>query len=142
LEIKCVFYFALQLLFETAFAATNIWLIKREEKHAKYPLGSSPVVSYGQTDKHGETNRREYAYNVASCNAQEAFYLIAQVVSRRVLTAEARVRVHVSQCEICGRQSGTGTGCYLSPSLFPCQYHSTAAPYSPMYHLGAGQSVS
>jgi len=31
---------------------------------------------------------------------------------------------------ICGGQSGTGTDCFLSTSVFPYQYHSTIAPYS------------
>jgi hypothetical protein len=35
---------------------------------------------------------------------------MAQAVSRRPLTAEARVRPRVSPCGICGGQSGTGTG--------------------------------
>jgi hypothetical protein len=35
---------------------------------------------------------------------------MAQVVSRRPLTAEARVRARVNPCGICGGQSGTGTG--------------------------------
>jgi hypothetical protein len=35
---------------------------------------------------------------------------MAQAVSRRSVTAEARVRSRVSPCEICGGQSGTGTG--------------------------------
>jgi hypothetical protein len=47
---------------------------------------------------------------------------IAQAVSRRPLTAEARVRSRVSPCEICGGQSGTGTGfspsCRVSPVNF------------------------
>jgi hypothetical protein len=52
---------------------------------------------------------------------------MAQAVSRRPLTAEARVRVRVSPCEICGGQSGTGTGLSPNSSVFPCQYHSTVA---------------
>jgi hypothetical protein len=52
---------------------------------------------------------------------------MAQVVSRRPLTAEARVRARVNPCGICGGQSGTGTGFSFSFSVFPCQYHSTVA---------------
>jgi hypothetical protein len=37
-------------------------------------------------------------------------YAMAQAVSRRPPTADARVRSWVSPCEICGGQSGTGTG--------------------------------
>jgi hypothetical protein len=37
---------------------------------------------------------------------------VAQAVSRRPLTAEARVRSRVSPCGICGGQSGTGTGIF------------------------------
>jgi hypothetical protein len=47
---------------------------------------------------------------------------MAQVVSRQPLTAEARVQSRVSPCEICGGQSGTGTGyspsCQFSPVNF------------------------
>jgi hypothetical protein len=45
---------------------------------------------------------------------------MAQVVSSRSLTAEARV----NPCGICGGQSVTGTGFSLSSSVlvFPCQY--------------------
>jgi hypothetical protein len=52
---------------------------------------------------------------------------MAQAVSRRPLTAEARVRARVNPCGICGGQSGTGTGFSLSSSVFPCRYHSTVA---------------
>jgi hypothetical protein len=35
---------------------------------------------------------------------------MAQAVSRRSLTAEARIQFRFSQCGTCGGQSGTGTG--------------------------------
>jgi hypothetical protein len=53
---------------------------------------------------------------------------IAQVVSRRPLTAEARVRAPVNPCGICGGQSGTGTGFSPSSTIFPCQYISFQGP--------------
>ena len=53
---------------------------------------------------------------------------MAQAVSRRPFTAEARIRSRVSPCEICGGQSGNGTGFSPSTSVFPCQFHSTGAP--------------
>jgi hypothetical protein len=52
----------------------------------------------------------------------------AQTVSRRPLTAEARVRSWVSPCGICGGQTGAGIGLSPSTSVFPCQFHSTGAP--------------
>jgi hypothetical protein len=52
---------------------------------------------------------------------------MAQVVSCRPLTAEARVRARVNPYEICGAQSGIGTGFSSSSSGFPCRYHSTVA---------------
>ena len=57
---------------------------------------------------------------------------MAEEVSRWAVTTKAQVRSQVSPYEICGGQSGTGTG--LSTSFFPCQYHSTNAPY-PFIHL-------
>ena len=53
---------------------------------------------------------------------------MAQAVSRRRLTAEARVQSRVSQCGVCGGQSGTGTGFSPSNLVFPCQFHSTGVP--------------
>jgi hypothetical protein len=59
---------------------------------------------------------------------------MAQAVSRRLPTAEARVRSRVSPCGICGGQSGTGTGFSPSNSVFPCEFHSICAAL-----LGKGQ---
>jgi hypothetical protein len=53
---------------------------------------------------------------------------MAQAVSRRPLTAEARDRSRFSLCGICGGQSGTGTGFSPSTSVLPCQFHSTGTP--------------
>jgi hypothetical protein len=50
---------------------------------------------------------------------------VAQEISCRPLTAEARVRSRDSLFGICGRQSGTVTRFSLSASVFRCQYHST-----------------
>jgi hypothetical protein len=47
---------------------------------------------------------------------------MAQVVSRRALTAEALVGARFNPCGICGGQSGTGTGFSPSSSVFPGQY--------------------
>jgi hypothetical protein len=52
---------------------------------------------------------------------------MAQVVSRRSLIAEARIRPCIVPCEYCGGQSVTGTGFSPSSSGFPCQYHSTGS---------------
>ena len=49
---------------------------------------------------------------------------MAQAVSRRPLTAEARFRSRVSPCGFCGGQSGAGTG--FSPSTpfpLPISFH-------------------
>jgi hypothetical protein len=50
---------------------------------------------------------------------------MAQVVSRRPLTAETRVRTRLSACRVRGGQCGTCTGFSLSSSVLACQYYST-----------------
>jgi hypothetical protein len=47
---------------------------------------------------------------------------MAQVVSHRHLTADARFRAQFNPCGICDGQSGTGTGFSPSSSVFPSQY--------------------
>jgi len=53
---------------------------------------------------------------------------MTRAVSHRSLTAEARVQSQVDACEICGGQSGTGSGFPPNTSVFPRQNHSTGAP--------------
>jgi hypothetical protein len=60
---------------------------------------------------------------------------MAQVVSRRPLAAEVRVRVWVGPCGICGEQSSTGTGFSRSSSVFPFQYQSAVALHT---HVSPG----
>jgi hypothetical protein len=55
---------------------------------------------------------------------------MAQDVSRRLLTAEARVCARVSPCWVCDGQNVTGSAFSRISLVFPCQYHSTVAPYS------------
>ena len=45
-----------------------------------------------------------------------------------------RASSQVSLCDICGGKSATVIGFFASNSVFPCQYHSTNAPY-PFIHL-------
>jgi hypothetical protein len=59
------------------------------------------------------------------CRLELCGRAMAQAVSRRPPTAEARGRSRVGPCGICGGQSGTGTD--FSP-VFPYQFLSTGAP--------------
>jgi hypothetical protein len=56
---------------------------------------------------------------------------MAQVISRRPLTAETLIRARINPRGICGGESGSGTGFSQSSSVFPCQYHSTVALQTP-----------
>ena len=49
---------------------------------------------------------------------------INQAVSRRHLTAKARVHLRAGASEICGEQSGSGTSSSPNTSIFSCQFHS------------------
>ena len=55
---------------------------------------------------------------------------MAQAVSRRLLTAEARFRSRVSPCGICGGQSGTGTGFPPNTSVSPVNFISPVLHYT------------
>jgi hypothetical protein len=57
-----------------------------------------------------------------------------QAVSRRPLTAKARVRARVNPCGICGGQSGIGRGLSPSSSVFPVNIIPSSLSNS--YHLG------
>jgi hypothetical protein len=63
-------------------------------------------------------------------NSESINRVMAQVVSSRLVIAEAWVQNQVSLCEICGGQRGTATGFSPSTSFIPHQYHSTNAPHS------------
>ena len=55
-------------------------------------------------------------------------YVVAQEVSRRPATTEARVRSRTSPFEICDEQNGPSTGPSSGTSRLRCQCHSTSAP--------------
>jgi hypothetical protein len=65
---------------------------------------------------------------------------MAQAVSRRPLTAQARIRARVKPLGICGGQSGTGTGFSPKSSIFPVNiiFHGR---FPNSYHLGDEQYV-
>jgi hypothetical protein len=61
---------------------------------------------------------------------------MAQASNSWPLTAEARVSAPVNPCEICGGQSGTGTGFSPSSSVLPCHYRSAMALHTRTSHGG------
>ena len=62
------------------------------------------------------------------------YVLLRWMAASQPFLAETRVRTQVRIGEIFGGQSGTLKGLSPSTSVFPCQYHSTNAPY-PFIHL-------
>jgi hypothetical protein len=52
---------------------------------------------------------------------------LSQAVSRRSVTAEARVQSQASLCGVCGASGDTGTGLSPSTLVYSCQYRYTNA---------------
>jgi hypothetical protein len=62
---------------------------------------------------------------------------VAQEVSRRLRTAETRVRARVKSCWICGGQSGTGAGFLrVLPFLLPLIHSTNYYTIITLYHQG------
>ena len=99
------------------------------------------LLPEGQTGEAWELSKKQCSSVNREAVARHALKLLSsllsravgQAVSRRALTAQDQVRSQLSPREICGRKSGTRTGFSPSTSGFPCQHHSTNAPYSFMY---------
>lgn len=72
--------------------------------------------------------------SVFKCNSGQFSSLnghtMTYTVSRRPVTAETWVLWQESPYEICGGESGTGTGFTPSTSAFPCHCNFSNAPYS------------
>jgi hypothetical protein len=77
--------------------------------------------------------RVDRRFKGAYCLHHQDSLIMALAVSSRTLTAETRVCVLVNPCEICGGQSGSGTGFFLISSILPCHCHSTGALYLGLY---------
>jgi hypothetical protein len=83
------------------------------------------AIRYIQSADTFTTSPYQASHKLSNYNDGRA---MAQAVSRRPLTTEARVRSRVSSCGIFGGQSGNETGFSPTTSIFPCQFHSTGAP--------------
>jgi hypothetical protein len=66
---------------------------------------------------------------------------MTQAVSSRLSTAADLVRSQVSSCGICGGQHGTGSGFFLSTSVYPANSHSTKCPIFFICIVGGGIKV-
>ena len=65
--------------------------------------------------------------SISGWHLLDLLWLIGPVAGLSEWRTEINPRPH---CGICGGQSDTVTGLSPSTSVFPCQYHSTIAPYS------------
>ena len=99
--------------------------------HTRLQLDAMPAAQI-----HYISIKAKYSYNCLTRLTARGG-AIAQGVSRWPLAAKARSRSQVSPCEVCGGQSGTGTGFYPSTSVIPCQYHSIIALYLFIRHSGS-----
>jgi hypothetical protein len=102
----------------------NIWRYGKGLSQYKLSV-TSPFLLWPQNFLVGEIFKRKL--RISQLYDSIMGRVMAQVVSRRPLTAEAWVRARVNLCWICCGQSGTGTGFSPSSSVSPCQYHSTLA---------------
>ena len=59
-----------------------------------------------------------------------AVVAVAQTISCCFTTMEAWLQSQISSCEICGGQSGTGTGFSLSTLVYPTHRHSINTAYA------------
>jgi hypothetical protein len=92
------------------------------------------ITSHVKTAYSKLPKRREYKMHVVM--PQHRLF-----VNRRLFTVETWFRSEVSPRRICGGKSDIGTSFSPSPSVSPCQYHSTAVPYSLMCQLRVGQGA-
>jgi hypothetical protein len=93
------------------------------------------LMMFGCEDVLLETlDRAGYSSRIMKVNSQLG-YSMAQSVSSRPLTTEVRFQARLSPFGICGRKVALGQ--ILSELFaFPCEYHTTVALHSYIYHLG------